>query len=385
MQADGRAIKRQVRRIALSRIPPIAATPRPMPERLINVLVVEDSAVARELLIHILQSDPSIRVAVAARDGEQALAALAQFKPDVITMDIHMPGMDGFETTRRIMETQPAPIIIVSASYNPDDVALAFRAVEAGAVAVIDKPPGLAHPDYAQCALKLINTVKAMSEVRVIRRWAKVRAKPTRVILSGPPLQPDRSPARKLFELIAIGASTGGPPVLQTILAALPKPFPVPILITQHISAGFVQGLADWLSGTTGVIARIAEHGERAMPGRVYFAPDGQHMRVERGGRILCTPGEPENGLCPAVSPLFRSVAESMGERAIGVLLTGMGCDGADALKLMRTAGAITFAQDQESSIVFGMPGEAVKIDAATYIFPPERIAATLIDLVRKG
>ena len=353
-----------------------------MAERTINVLVVEDSAVARELLIHVLQSDPAVRVTACARDGEQAIAALAQSKPDVITMDIHMPGMDGFETTRRIMDTQPVPIIIVSASYSSDDVVKSFHALEAGAVAIMEKPPGVADPAYEQRARQLVNTVKAMSEVRVVRRWPKTRVTPARVLPLPAAQAPQPLTGRSRVELVAIGASTGGPPVLQSILAALPKPFPVPIFVVQHISFGFVQGLADWLSGTTGVLASVARHRERAQPGRVYLAPDRCHMIVEKDGHISCSPGEPENGLLPAVSPLFRSVAQNFGNRAIGILLTGMGRDGAQELKLMRQAGAVTFAQDQESSIVFGMPGEAVKIDAATYIFPPERIAATLASLV---
>lgn len=347
---------------------------------MISVLVVEDSAVARELLIHILRSDPGIEVCGWARNGEEAIAAIAERKPDVITMDIHMPGMDGFETTRRIMETKPVPIVIVSASYEPENVAMTFRAMEAGALAAVEKPPGMDDPTFATLARKLVNTVKSMSEVRVIRRWPRPTnaARPAERV----PVRVEPPRAAAGIQLIAIGASTGGPPVLQTILAALRKPLPVPVVIVQHISAGFVQGLADWLSGSTGVTVQIATNGERLVAGRAYLAPDGCQLRVDRGLRAICSSAVPENGLRPAVSFLFRSVAQTFGDAAVGVLLTGMGRDGADELKLMRDAGAITFAQDQASSVVYGMPGEAVRIHGATYVLPPVGIAGAIDTLL---
>nr|MDQ3624689.1 chemotaxis-specific protein-glutamate methyltransferase CheB [Verrucomicrobiota bacterium] len=321
-----------------------------MADRKINVLIVEDSAVARDLLVHVLSSDPAINVIGCARDGNEAIAAVAATRPDVVTMDIHMPGIDGFETTRRIMETQPVPIVIVSTSYDPDDVAKTFQVMEAGAVAAVLKPPGPGDPRFERHARKLVSTVKSMSEVRVVKRWARSREKARAV--APPPLPRETKHAE--IKIVAIGASTGGPPVLRAILSALVKPVPVPILIVQHISAGFVAGLADWLTQTTGVPLRIARDGEPALRGQGYLAPDSCQMRVERGGKIVCAGSEPENGLLPAVAPLFRSVAAVYGEQAIGVLLTGMGKDGAPELKLMRDRGAVTFAQDQESSIVYG-------------------------------
>ncbi|MEA3211650.1 MAG: two-component system, chemotaxis family, protein-glutamate methylesterase/glutaminase [Chthoniobacter sp.] len=337
----------------------------------ITVMVVEDSMVARQLLVHILTSDPLIQVVACARTGEEAIALLKSRKPDVVTMDIVMPKMDGFETTRQIMETNPLPIVIVSATYNPDDVALTFRAIEAGAVAAVEKPPGMADPTFESRAKKLVEMVKAMSEVRVVRRWPRVRPP-----LPPPPVAGERSAAK--IKLVAIGASTGGPMVLQTILAALPKPFPVPVAIVQHISAGFVQGLADWLTQTTAVRVTVARDGEIVQPGTVYLAPDECQMRIDRGGRIACVPQEAENGLRPSVSFLFRSVALHYGDSAVGILLTGMGRDGAIELKEMRDRGAVTIAQDKESSVVHGMPGEAIKCGGALYVLPPEAIAETL-------
>ncbi len=352
-----------------------------MPTRPINVLVVEDSAVARALLIHTLTADPTIKVTGCAADGEEAIAMLKRNKPDVVTMDIHMPKLDGFETTRRIMETEPLPIVIVSSSYNSADVQMTFQALDAGAVAAVEKPPGIGDPMYAKLARKLVETVKAMAEVRVVKRWTRARRAAQRE--PAPPLRASEiKPPDDRIKIVAMGASTGGPPVLHTILAALPKPFPVPILIVQHISAGFVQGLADWLEQTAALPVRIARHGEQPQPGTAYLAPDGCHMRVDADERLTCVEGERENGLRPAVSCLFRSVAEVFGTRAVGVLLTGMGKDGAQELKLMRDRGGVTIAQDKESSVIHGMPGEAVRLGAAAYVFPPEQIAATLQALV---
>ena len=349
--------------------------------RAISVLIVEDSAVVRELLAHVLASDPEIRIAGFAKDGAEAIARLEELKPDVVTMDIHMPGLDGYRTTRRIMETRPVPIVIVSSDCDPDDVTKVFRALEAGAVAVAAKPPGPGAPRYEECARKLIETVRAMSEVRVVKRWTRDRWPAAQVAASPAPREIFPA-ARAQIRLVAIGASTGGPLVLQTILAALPKPFPVPILIVQHISTGFVQGLADWLAQSTGLPVRLSRDGERTLPGHAYLAPDSVHMRIEKNGCISCAEGAPESGLCPAVSCLFRSVASAYGEQAVGILLSGMGRDGAEDLKLMRARGAVTIAQDKESSVVNGMPGAAVEIGAAMHVLPPEGIAALLAALV---
>lgn len=342
------------------------------PPRKIKVLVVDDSGLSRELLARILQSDTALEVVGYARNGEEAVAMIGEKKPDVVTMDIHMPGLDGFETTRRIMETQPLPIVIVSASFDPADVAKMFRALEAGAVAGVEKPRGPGDPAHSAHARKLIDTVKAMAEVRVIRRWPRARMEAR----SAEPMLPPRTGGT--LRLVAIGASTGGPPVLQRVLAGLPKPCPVPVVIVQHISAGFVQGLADWLTTTAGMPVRLAQHGEIAAAGVALLAPDGCQMSVSGEGRILCGSEPAEHGLRPAVSFLFRAVARNFGARAAGVLLTGMGRDGAEELKLMRDAGAVTLAQDKESSVVHGMPGEAIRLGAATHVGNPERLAAIL-------
>jgi two-component system, chemotaxis family, protein-glutamate methylesterase/glutaminase len=348
---------------------------------MINVLVVEDSPVIRDFLVFILGSDPDIRVVGTAHDGEEALDAVRRLRPDVITMDIHMSRMNGLEATRRIMETDPVPIIIVSGSDNASEVVTTFDAMEAGALAVLRRPAGIGHPGHDDTARELVQTVKLMSEVKVVRRWPQDRY--SRQAPHGAVIGLAQEPAK--LRIVAIGASTGGPPVLQTILAALPKTFPIPIVIVQHMAAGFSQGFVEWLAQSSRLPLHLAVHGEVMLPGHVYFAPDAMQMKVARNERIILTSDEPENGLRPSVSCLFRSVAEVYGGDAVAGLLSGMGRDGAEELRLLKDKGAITFAQDKDSSVVHGMPGEAIRLDAAMLVLSPEKIAAMLTSLANNG
>jgi two-component system chemotaxis response regulator CheB len=346
---------------------------------MIRVLIVEDSAVEQELLTHLLERDPLITVVGVAGDGQTALADVERLLPDVITMDIHMPKLNGFETTRRIMEHTPRPIIIVSGSYNSDDTGKSFDAMEAGALAIVRKPAGPGHPDHLADTRELIRTIKIMSEIKVVRRWPRLcRAAP---LPSLPSLV--AGDAAREFGIVAIGASTGGPAVLRTIFSALPADLSVPLLVVQHMAAGFMENFVSWLTAATGFPAHVAIQGELPLAGHAYFAPDGFHLLVGRDRRLVLSSEPPENCLRPAVGRLFRSVAEMFGSSAVGVLLTGMGRDGADDLKLLRNTGAVTIVQDRESSIIFGMPGEAVKIDAAEYILPPDEITRLLVRLMQ--
>jgi two-component system chemotaxis response regulator CheB len=350
---------------------------------MIRVLIVEDSPTVRELLFEVLRSDPEIEVVGTAETGEEALEAVARAEPDIVTMDIHMPRMNGFDATRRIMETHPTPIVIVSGAADATDTAKAFRAIESGALAVLRTPSSVGHPEHQQSTTELIRTVKLMSEVKVVRRWPRGRLEATLAAVTLPTEFRFQSTPTQI-RAVAIGASTGGPPVLQMILAGLPRNFPVPVLIVQHIAAGFTQGLVEWLAQSSSLPVQVPAHGQSLLPGQVYVAPDGLHMTVGADGRVQLRSDEPENGLRPSIACLFRSAAKVYGQSAVGVLLTGMGKDGAQELKLMKEQGAVTIAQDRETSVVHGMPGEAIRLGGATYVLPPEKIRFALTSLASK-
>ncbi len=337
---------------------------------MIKVMVVEDSAVSRALIRRILEADTAVEVVATANNGKEALALLAHHNPDVLTMDIHMPVMDGFEATKEIMANDPLPIVIVSASMNPRDVKQSFRALEAGAVACLEKPSGLGHPDFEEHATKLCKTVKSMSRVRVIRR----RKEYTLRSFSGDPDEaaPEEKQGCRMF---VIGASTGGPVAIRDLLCGLPDELPAPVMIAQHISDGFASGLVEWLDATVPQEVRVARNGEVPRNGVVYVSPAGRHIEVAPGGSLRTVEEPPELGCRPSANRLLRSAARIYGASAVGILLTGMGKDGAQGLKELKEAGALTFAQDERSSVVFGMPGEAVRIGAACHIMAPRQMA----------
>lgn len=341
----------------------------------INVLLVDDSPSSRLLLRHILETDTRFVILGEVGSGADALAFLKQRRPDVIVMDIHMPGMDGYETTREIMQTLPLPIVICTGVPSPDEAADKFRALDAGALALVAKPPGPGHPQHQEAAAKLVETIALMSEIRVVKRWPRDRVSRSSAFFP----RPSSKPAP--IDVIAIGTSTGGPPVLQAILAGLPADLPAPIMIVQHISVGFLPGLVEWLGLSTRFPIQVGTHGQPLQPGHAYLAPDCYHMGIGHQKQIVLSRSEPENGLRPSVSFLFRSVASICGSRAIAVLLTGMGRDGAQELKELKALGAITIAQDAESSVVHGMPGEAIRLGAAHYVLPPDRIATVVTNL----
>ncbi|MDB6060958.1 MAG: chemotaxis response regulator protein-glutamate methylesterase [Verrucomicrobiaceae bacterium] len=345
----------------------------------IQVLVVEDSPAMCELLVHILSADPELLVVGTASNGEQAIEMVKRKKPDVITMDLHMPHMNGIEAVRLIMQSMPTPIVIVSGSSATAETAETFQALEAGALALVEKPSNSDTVKSRQLAAKLVQTVKLMAEVRVVRRWPKrtvnMTAQLAERIASAATVDPQQ------VQLVAIGASTGGPLVLQKILMGLAGKLSVPVIIVQHMANGFTSGFADWLQQSTQLPVTVAKEGEYMQPGRVYIAPEERHTEIKTGLRIKLSAAEPENGHRPAVAPLFRSAATVLGGGAIGVLLTGMGRDGAIELKLLRDCGATTIAQDLQSSVVPGMPGEAIRLDAAMHVLAPDKIADVLIAL----
>lgn len=352
-------------------------------EHQIKVLVVEAFNAVRLSMVHLLNTDPHIAVVGVARNESEALQFLSRRRPDVILMDIQMPQIDGVEVTRRIMENQPVPIIVCNGDPGPCDANIAVKLMEAGAVALVDVPRGAAPKDFHASAEHLRQTLKLMSEVKVVHRWPRGRRNS-----AGAPLLPPPPPAvwpRRSIQFIGIGASTGGPPVLQTILQGLPRDFPVPLLVVQHISQGFLEGLVDWLHRTSGTNVHIAQHATSPAPGHVYLAPDDFQMAVDMGGRIVLSREEPRGGLRPSVSHLFSSLSDTCGPNAVGVLLSGMGKDGASELKRMRDRGAATIVQDRQTSIVHGMPGEAIALGAAGYVLPADQIAPALLALVHQN
>lgn len=341
----------------------------------VNVLLVDDSATYRALLAGVLESEPSLRVVGIVNDGAQAVEAAARLRPDVIVMDIHLPVVDGFAATRRIMETAPTRIVMVTATSVPHEVAHSFEALESGALTVLAKPPGPGHPDFDEARRELVNTVALMAEVPVVRRWPSTAVKHPQAITV--PVSHGGE-----IDLIAVGASTGGPLALQAFLSALLPAVMPPIVIVQHISLGFGEGLVQWLSRVTRYPIKLAAHADCLQRGMAYVAPDGYHMEVQSRGRVVLTRSEPINGFRPSVAALFASAAREYGRRAAGLLMTGMGRDGAEQLSLMRRTGALTMAQDRASSVIHGMPGEAVRLGAAMHVLSPQDMAVTLNRLI---
>jgi len=349
----------------------------------IRVLVVDDSATVRRHLVNILSGDPEIELVGEAEDGKGAIEQCTRHRPDLITMDMMLPVMTGLAATEYIMAYCPTPILIVSASINRGELFRTYEALAAGAVDVLEKPTG-AEPDGVWEA-RFIAIVKLVSRVRVIMhprlRLADQGAAAARV-----PVPPGGNPAGTRFEVLAIGASTGGPGAIAEILRALPASFRLPIVFVLHINEPFGTAFADWLDGQAGRPVACAREGDpvASASGRVVMAPAGRHL-VVRDGRFHFTL-DPERHSCrPSVDVLFESIAGHYGSSAIACLLTGMGRDGAAGLLRLREAGAMTIAQDQSTSIIFGMPHEAIQLGAAIKILRLNEIAPRLVALEASG
>lgn len=343
---------------------------------MIKVLVVDDSAVAREMLVHLINGAPDMTVVGTAADGLEALEAVQRLRPDIITMDIMMPRMDGPEAIDHIMHTSPRPIVVVTGNTITAEVRATFQSLESGALAILPRPHGMDTPEHEASAEQLLQTLRLMSEVKVVRRLKR----PARSLQQAGAVT---AGAPHAFRVVAIGASTGGPAALKTLLGELRVGFPVPVLVVQHIAAGFVDGFVNWLRDSTNLTVQLARDGEPMTPGTIYLAPDGMHMGVDSRERIsLVAPRDTRAGaICPSATHLFSTVADAYGPRAVGILLTGMGRDGADGLLKLKRAGAITMAQDKDSSVVHGMPGAAIALGAADFVLPPPRITELLLSL----
>lgn len=350
-----------------------------MAQQPIRVVICDDSAVAREMLSQILSSDPEIEVVGQARDGQEAVETIARLKPDLATMDIHMPKMDGVEAVAQIMAYNPVPILVVSSSVRGPGIGYAFEALKAGALEVIKKPEPRDWQDLERIASDIIRRVKTLSHIPVIthiaaRRTAEAHGRGTAGHVSA---------AEHDFALAAMGSSTGGPSALMSILSVLPREFPVPIVVAQHIADGFVPGLVDWLRSGCRIAIDAAQDGEDVRPGHVYLAPTGQNLVLEGTALKYERPG-PGQLYIPSADTLFESVARTLRRRAIGVILTGMGNDGAAGLKTMHDAGATTIAQNERTSIVYGMPRAAVEMGAASAVLPLSAIGYEVLRLVQQ-
>ena len=339
----------------------------------VRVLVVDDSPVVRAILKGMLESEPGLQVVGDAKDGEEAIQLTCRLRPDVVTMDIRMPRVNGLEATRQIMRACPTPIVVVASSVYEADLNIAFNAVEAGALTVVEKPKGLSATDYDAVRDQLVTTVRLMSDVQVVALWSAEQTAPA----APPAARADTRPTGHV-ELIAIGASTGGPGVLHQILKALPADFAIPVVIVQHITLGFGQGFARWLDSVTSLQVAVAADGEGLRPGRILVAPDDAHLTVTPGGQVRLEHSEPVSGRRPSATRLFESVAQSYGRAAVGIVLTGMGDDGADGLEALRQAGGRVIAQSEASCVVYGMPKVAIERGIVEQVLGPDEIASVL-------
>jgi two-component system chemotaxis response regulator CheB len=325
-----------------------------------RVMIVEDSPTVRLLLEDIIGGDPRLEIVASVGSAEEALALLHTARPDVISLDIRLPGMDGFQATRRIMAERPTPIVVVSASVDAEDLKISMNALNAGALAVLEKPTLATGAEYSALAQRLCRQLLLMSDVPVITRHERPAA--TRPRLAPPPVAPLHPPG--YYRLLGIVASTGGPNALVSLFKALGPDWPLPILLVQHITPSFLPGFVAWLDDIIPLRAAVARDDEVPRPGHVYLAPADGHLEID-GPRLRVTDGPPVSSQKPSGTILLRSIARSYGSRALAVLLTGMGDDGALGLKEIRDAGGYTIAQDQATSVVYGMPGTAVRLGAA--------------------
>ncbi|HIJ77991.1 MAG: chemotaxis response regulator protein-glutamate methylesterase [Desulfobulbaceae bacterium] len=344
----------------------------------VRVLIVDDSSLVRSILSEGLSKDPGIEVVGMAPDPFVARDKIVQLKPDVLTLDVEMPRMDGVDFLRRLMPQYPIPVVMVSA-LTQKGKRITMEALEAGAVDFVSKPTTDLARGLEGMMMELRTKVKIAKNANVSHWKSKRQVLPSERVLSAP-----RALAESTDKVIAIGASTGGTEAIRTVISRFPATMPG-VVIVQHMPPGFTKMFAERLNGICDMQVKEAESGDRVMPGRILIAPGDIHMRIQRSGgiyKVVCEPGEKVCGHRPSVEVLMQSVAKHVGANAIGVMLTGMGADGADAMLAMRQSGARTMAQDEASSVVFGMPNEAFKRGGAEKLVPLDKIAASIMQLL---
>lgn len=339
----------------------------------VRVLLVDDSRLFIDGVIPVLEAEGDIEVVGSAANGKEAVDKVEALRPAVVVMDINMPVMDGLEAVERIMATRPTPILLQTNDPRRRDETASFEALSRGALEVVAKPGLLRGSAREQSELR--DKVRLIAGVPVVYRRAR-RPRLSR------PAGLEQLPAG--FGGVAMVASTGGPPTLAEILAALPPDFSLPVLVVQHLASGFAPNLVSWLAGVSPLRVRLAADGERARPGVVYVAPDDAHLSIHAGDRIRVDGGgAPVDGHRPSGTRLLSSAAAHWRRQAIGVVLTGMGADGSRGLLDIRRAGGTTICQDEASSIVFGMPRVAIEIGAAQRVLPGSDVPAALVAAAR--
>ncbi len=344
----------------------------------IRLLIVDDSALIRNMLTEIFNSSPDIEVIGTAADPLIARDKIKKLNPDVITLDIEMPRMDGLTFLRNLMRLRPMPVVMIS-TLTEQGASVTLEALEIGAVDFVAKPKLDVAASLKQYSEEIIAKVKTAAR-------ANVKAHESRVPANKPAISGKGGTHFKTTDkIIALGASTGGTEAIKDVVAGLPENTP-PIVISQHLPASFSESFAKHVDLAGAMTACIAKEGQQILPGNIYIAPGDKHLKIIRNGaRYVCKldDGEPVNRHKPAVDVMFYSVAQNVGVNAIGVLLTGMGADGAKGMKAMHDAGAKTVIQDEPSSVVWGMPGEAYKLNCTDYVKPLEQVANQIISLAK--
>ena len=343
---------------------------------LTRVLVVDDSPLMCKILTNIVNCDPQMIVAAVANDGKEAVDLVPRLKPDIITMDMDMPVMDGLEATKQIMASNPTPILIVASTVFKAGMEKVFKAISYGALDVIDKKE-LELVGQKKSGEALIAKIKFLTGVRVVERHlGKLRKERSVVDLKA-------STKEVSDRIVAVVASTGGPQALLDVLKRLPEDFPCGIVIVQHITSGFLSGLVDWLAKECKIKVKIGEDLEEIRPGVAYMAPDNFQMRVEESGKISLSNEPAQVGHRPSGDVLLESVARIYGKGSVAAILTGMGRDGAMGMKAIKQFYGKTIAQNEKSCVVFGMPKAAVEMNVIDKVLPLERIAEEIVSMVR--